>query len=121
MFLSDVPAGEAAQCNSAGRRRSRTRPGNAQAHGPLGDDTLESGFAFRAKLSDGNSSSSALRSVGREEISQVLGQRGQIVGLSVLAGSAVCSFTWSLTMSDSLSSVVTNTALPLAHTPLDDL
>ena len=37
------PAEESGRSRSPFRRRRRNRPGNAQADGPLGDDTLESG------------------------------------------------------------------------------
>src|SRR6267154_1104595 len=35
------------------RRRRRNRPGNAQANGPQGDETLESSRAARQGLTDG--------------------------------------------------------------------
>ena len=56
----------------ASRRRRRNRPGNAQANGPQGDETLESSRAARQGLTDGVSCGSCARS----EISQVPRQRG---------------------------------------------
>jgi hypothetical protein len=67
----------------AGWRRRRNRPGNAQAHGPLGDDTLESDFPREMENPPTEVTSFETAIYRSKEIFQVSGQRGQ--SLAVLA------------------------------------
>ena len=77
------PAGETGPAKAEGRRRRRNRPGNAQAKGPQGDESLESSSVRKAPLTDGVSCPTR-RCLARplfgeglaSEISQVPRQRG---------------------------------------------
>jgi hypothetical protein len=62
--------------DAASWRRRRNRPGNAQAHGPLGDDTLESDFPLNME-NPPKEVTSFETDCRAKEIFQVSGQRGQ--------------------------------------------